>query len=202
MDRYVSQLAEDLQAAEHKKIPAAVRNKKATMEEYFGIRQIAFPPDERLSEAQLNALNKAIISLLEAHRYMVNITAIKGLPANILYRYFVKQWVKEVYYAKDGLLGLEFCDDNPEECWLQEWCKKTWCEVDDDYTPPYYNGIYDDNGNKIDVHFLPVPELCLTCRSYMVDDWEENILCSMTRMDASMDDEDFICHAYKKRRKH
>jgi hypothetical protein len=133
MERYISQLIEDLQAAKSKKIQN--EEEKATMEEYFEIKQTAFPPADRLSESQINVLNDAIQSLLYSHNYMVNITMLKDLPAQNLYQYLVKQWTEKIPYVTSGLLGLEFCDYNPEECGLYEWCKGTWCEVDDDYVP-------------------------------------------------------------------
>jgi len=203
MEQYVSQLIEDLQAAKSKKVFIKDKDEKATMEEYFEIKQTAFPPADRLSESQINAINDAILSLLDSHHYIVNITMIKDLPAKNLYQYFVKQWVEKIYYVTAGLLGLEFCDNNPEICGLYEWCKGTWCEVevdDDDYIPPFFDGIYNLGGN--DVLAVPIPELCLTCRSYLVDDWEENLLCAMTRADSDSrkEDENFICYAYKKAR--
>jgi hypothetical protein len=203
MERYVSQLIEDLQAAKSKKVSTLVKDEdgKATLEKYLGIEHIAFPPADRLSESQINALNEAFMSLLDVHHYIVNITMIKNLPPHILYQYFVKQWTEKVFYTTSGLLGLEFCDNNPEECGLYEWCKGFWCECDDDYVPQVYNGIYDDDGNKIDVSTIPIPALCLTCRSYLVDDWEENLLCSMNRADSRKDGEEFICGTYKKRKK-
>jgi hypothetical protein len=202
MERYVSQLIEDLQAAKSKKVSATVQDEdgKTTLEKCFDIKHIAFPPADRLSESQINALNEAIMSLLEAHNYAINITTIKNLPAHILYQYFVKQWTTKVWYDTHGLTGLEFCDYNPEECGLYEWCKGTWCEADDDYVPQHYNGIYDDDGNKIDMSTIPIPALCLTCRSYLTNDWEENILCSLTRADSRNEGEKFMCYAYKKRR--
>ncbi|MCD6112520.1 MAG: hypothetical protein J7J86_04535 [Bacteroidales bacterium] len=59
------------------------------------------------------------------------------------------------------------------------------------------NGFYDDNGNKINPLSVPVPGLCLLCKSYQVEDWEENLFCLMTRYDQK-DDDEFICHAFKK----
>jgi hypothetical protein len=61
------------------------------------------------------ALSNAIIALLEAHHYMINITIIKDLPTRILYQYLVKIWTENLYYVTDGLAGLEFCDHEPED---------------------------------------------------------------------------------------
>ena len=60
------------------------------------------------------------------------------------------------------------------------------------------NGLYDDNGNKINPDLLPVPGLCLTCKSYYLEDWEENILCNLNRYD-QRNEKKFICGAYEKK---
>jgi hypothetical protein len=203
MERYVTQLIEDLQAAQTIKISAVYTKRgdeeiKGSFEKFFGIESNLFPPAEKLSESQQIALSHAIISLFDAHHYMVNITMIKDLPAKILYQYLVKMWTESLDYVTDGLAGLEFCDNDPEKCGLYEWCKRTWCEVPDDYVPPVYDGIYDDDGNKIDIEKIPIPARCLTCRSYLTDDWEENILCSLTRADRIEGGEEFKCYAYRK----
>lgn len=58
------------------------------------------------------------------------------------------------------------------------------------------NGLYDDNGNKVNTDLLPKPQLCLSCKSNEVEDWEENLLCQMNRYDQRGSNE-FICGAYK-----
>jgi hypothetical protein len=203
MERYVTQLIEDLQAAHTMKVPAMYTaygddTPKGSFEKFFGIESIVFPPAEKLSESQQIALSNAITELLDAHRYILNITMIKDLPASVLYQYLVKMWTESLYYVTDGLAGLEFCDNDPEKCGLYEWCKGTWCEAPDDYVPTFYDGIYDDDGNKIDIEKIPVPALCITCQSYLTDDWEENILCSMNRADKREEGENFECGAYRK----
>jgi hypothetical protein len=180
MERYVAQLIEDLQAAQTIKVSAVYTKRgdkmiEGSFEKFFGIESISFPPAEKLPESQQIALSNAIISLYEAHHYMVNITMIKNLPAKILYLYLVKMWTESLYYVTDGLAGLEFCDNDPEKCGLHDWCKGTWCEVDDDYVPHVYDGIYDDGGNKIEIDKISIPALCLTCQSYLTDDAEQHI---------------------------
>jgi len=60
------------------------------------------------------------------------------------------------------------------------------------------NGIYDDDDNKINPNFLPVPGLCITCKSYDAADWEENVLCALNRHD-QRHDTGFKCEAYEKK---
>lgn len=59
------------------------------------------------------------------------------------------------------------------------------------------NGFYDDDGNKIDLHSVPVPGLCIICENYQIDDWDENLLCLMNRND-QRNEADFKCGAFKK----
>jgi len=59
------------------------------------------------------------------------------------------------------------------------------------------NGIYDDNGNKINPGLMPIPGLCTICKSYHTEDWEENILCNLNRYD-QRNEKDFSCGAFEK----
>ncbi len=59
------------------------------------------------------------------------------------------------------------------------------------------SGIYDDDGNKINPNLIPVPGLCITCKSYSVEDWEENIFCNLNRFD-QRNAKEFLCGAYEK----
>ena len=58
------------------------------------------------------------------------------------------------------------------------------------------NGLFDDKGNKINPDLLPVPGLCITCKSYDTDNQEENVLCSLNRHD-QRNSPDFLCGAYE-----
>jgi hypothetical protein len=199
MERYIIQLIEDLQAAHSLQVSSDYTslNRIGTMEKFFGINRSVFPPAEMLSETQLVALSDAIIALLDAHRYIVHVAMMEGVPKNVLYQRLIRIWTKDTYYCTSGLMGLDSCDPDPGTCGLKEWCRCTWFECDDDFVLPQYNGIYDDEGNKIDIDTIPIPELCLSCRSYLTEDWDENILCSLTRAD-DYGDEEFRCYSYKK----
>jgi len=59
------------------------------------------------------------------------------------------------------------------------------------------NGFYDDDGNKIDPESVPVPDLCVICKSRDVDDWDENLLCMMNRHD-QQNEKEFKCGAFEK----
>ncbi len=55
------------------------------------------------------------------------------------------------------------------------------------------NGIYDDDGNKIE--YIEYQGLCMTCKKK--DDPNEEILCKLNLFD-QMDGDEFICYAYEK----
>jgi hypothetical protein len=59
------------------------------------------------------------------------------------------------------------------------------------------NGLYNDNGEKIDPQSVPIPNLCIICKQHQSEDWEENLLCLMNRHD-QMKNDNFICAAFKK----
>jgi hypothetical protein len=76
---------------------------------------------------------------------------------------------------------------------------KSYLDFDPETTPPQQeiNGIFNDDGTPVDLDSIPVPALCISCKSYFTDDWEENLLCTMNRNDQK-DDDEFICGAYDK----
>lgn len=59
------------------------------------------------------------------------------------------------------------------------------------------NGIFNDDGTKVDVDSIPVPSLCVICKHHNSDDFEENILCLLNRSD-QMDDDNFECGSFEK----
>lgn len=69
-------------------------------------------------------------------------------------------------------------------------------EDSDDYSEEI-NGFYDDDGNKIDPDSVPVPNLCIICKSHQVEDWDKNLLCLMNRHD-QQNEKDFKCGAFEK----
>ena len=67
-----------------------------------------------------------------------------------------------------------------------------------DEEQPLFGGFYDDDGNKINPHSVPVPGLCLLCKSYDDTDQEENMLCMMNRYD-QRNERDFVCGAFERK---
>lgn len=54
--------------------------------------------------------------------------------------------------------------------------------------------FYDDDGTEVNPDFFPKPQLCLSCKKN--DDANEELLCSLTRLD-QRDEEEFNCFAYE-----
>jgi hypothetical protein len=60
------------------------------------------------------------------------------------------------------------------------------------------NGIYDDNGEKINSDLIPKPGLCLLCKKADTPDQIEDILCIMNRFDQRNKSE-FRCGAFEQK---
>ena len=69
-------------------------------------------------------------------------------------------------------------------------------ENDSDYHEEI-NGIYNDDGTMVDLKTIPVPGLCVVCKKYQTEDWDENLLCQMIRNDQK-DEDSFECGAFDK----
>jgi len=58
------------------------------------------------------------------------------------------------------------------------------------------SGLFDDDGNAINIHSIPKPELCVICKSNDIEDEEENILCNLNRFD-QRNEKEFKCGAFE-----
>lgn len=67
----------------------------------------------------------------------------------------------------------------------------------DDMDPTKIAGYFDDDGYEINMDLVKKPSLCMSC--VKDDDPREELLCNLNRFDQE-NDQDFICHAYKKRK--
>jgi hypothetical protein len=59
------------------------------------------------------------------------------------------------------------------------------------------NGLFNDDGTKIDPETVPLPGLCVICKLHQTEDWEENILCLLNRND-QRNESDFECGMFEK----
>lgn len=83
--------------------------------------------------------------------------------------------------------------------WMEKYVKELLMsqldEIEEDDIP-VYNGIYNDDGTKVDPETIPLPGLCIICKKYQIDDWDENLLCQLNRNDQRNEDE-FKCGSFE-----
>ena len=56
------------------------------------------------------------------------------------------------------------------------------------------NAYFDDDGNELNPDLIPKPGLCISCAKN--EDPEEEVLCTLNRLDQSGESE-FKCYAYE-----
>jgi hypothetical protein len=84
--------------------------------------------------------------------------------------------------------------------WLEKYVKEQiFNEINNNFNYNYedINGFFNDDGTRIDPDSVPIPGLCIICRKYHSDDWEENVFCTLNRND-QRDEPDFLCGAFEK----
>jgi len=82
--------------------------------------------------------------------------------------------------------------------WLEEHVKKIICiKISESFPSTESNGFFDDDGTPINPEEVPLPNLCVICKSHISEDQKENLLCLMTRHD-QRDSDDFKCDAFEK----
>jgi len=223
MQHYLNQLLEDLrQVAEHPpqapyievpphlnenvEIAELALTPYKTIEEWTGIGVEAFPDVIDLRGGQWEQMNKAIFKVFDA----LNIQLIdlpEGIPHDTIYEVLTTNWDTPVQYLPNAGFDLEFCTFDPQTCPYGEYCDCGSMEEEDEEDDeeedeededeiPFISGLYNDDGTRVVIENIPIPGLCLRCKSYLVDDWEENLLCNMNRNDQQNDDH-FECGAFE-----
>jgi hypothetical protein len=171
----------------------------------------------KLKEKQWKSLADALLRLLES----LNMTII-DLPdsyqEDAIYNLFLMHWDYPLQYLPLAGYDIEFCTREPDTCPYGVDCNYCYGEFTDDEEfndeeldedeesddnddfpksePGFIGGFFNDDGSRIDPLKVPIPELCLRCKSYLSDDWEDNILCTLNRND-QRDSEEFECGAYR-----
>ncbi len=173
----------------------------ATPEKYTGISFEAIPPVPVLNEEEWQLLAdafKQLFKTLDIH--------ILDLPDNYPEDEFIElirnHWDVEMTYYKWVGTYLSCCTDDNETCPYGEECQ--YCGPNavkyEGIFKPGTGGFFRDDGTPIDLMTVHIPDLCLDCVSFLKEDEEENILCTLTRMDYDGTGE-FVCYAYRKIRK-
>lgn len=60
----------------------------------------------------------------------------------------------------------------------------------------FIGGFFDDDGNRLDPENIRIPSLCIACRRHCSDDWEEETMCTLMRLN-QRDEDDFCCDGFK-----
>lgn len=211
MQKYIDQLIEDLASiaanppdAPWIEIPPHLEHDSAIAElalvpfkpisEWTGIDQEAFPLMFDLTTRQCRKLNEAIFRVFAS----LNLSLVdlpKDIPQDELYDVLSSNWDHPVQYLPSSGMDVELCTSDPQTCPYGDYCD--YCDQPPLSEQEVYWGFYDDDGKKIEPESVPVPPLCLICKSYASDDWEENLLCLMNRNDQK-DSEEFECGAFEK----
>jgi hypothetical protein len=163
--------------------------------EWTGIHPEMFPGASKLKSSECERVNQAIFKVYNAFNLSL-IDCPEDHPPEILYDLLTDNWDLLVQYLPSSGMDVELCTREAETCPYGDYCE--CCEQEPHLHQEIYKGFYNDDGEKIDPESVPIPSLCLICKSYNADDWEENLLCLMNRYDQK-DDEKFECGAYEKR---
>ncbi len=92
-----------------------------TFGSYTGLTKVQFPPPERLSFDQMNALANALDKLLFTLHIRASIPQI--IPVVAAYETFVGLLDRAVMIMKRGLMGIEFCSYEYKKCpWDLTYC--------------------------------------------------------------------------------
>ena len=185
--------------------------KEKRISKITGIDFELLPPTSKLTSQQQARLAIELEKLLQIFHFTLDFP--ENYPADLRYPFILKIWNEKHVPLSFGDSHIEFCDMNEDECPFPGYCT-TCIEVagqmkfdeeiglpasdfpEDEL--PYFediNGFFDDDGNKIDFQDMSVPDLCKICKSYQINDWDENLLCLMNRSD-QRNDTNFICGAF------
>lgn len=181
-------LANDRAMAELAMVPAKPISK------WTGISREAFPDVSALVSGQYEKLNEAIFKVYNA----LNLNLIdcpENLPPEVLYKALTGNWDLPVQYMPSWGVDVALCAHDPQTCHYGDYCKT--CDLPPLPKQEFLWGLYDDDGKKIEPESVPIPSLCLICKSYDAEDWEENLLCLMNRNDQK-NKEEFECGAFEK----
>lgn len=188
---------------------------KKSISKITGIDFKRLPPVQNLISGQQALLTTELEKLLQMFHFRLNFP--ENYPANLRYPFILKFWKEKHVPLSFGDNHIELCDMNEDECPFLGYC--TICEevatqmkFDDKHSPSPFNeekeededeyfeeidGFYDDDGNKINLSAIPIPGLCILCKKYQINDWDENLLCLMNRRE-QRNETDFICGVFDK----
>ncbi len=145
MQRYITQLLEDLEKAKSHQPPPVdyallypdhpaadygldyiiewENGEDWKMDDLFGIPAEVFPPESKLSEAEISALAQGIVSLWQSFNIDVHIPD-ERIPSRTIYQVLLNYWRTEpVQYVSQETIHLDLCEYDPETCiWGNDYC--------------------------------------------------------------------------------
>lgn len=216
MQKYINQLLSDLEnviknppSAPYIEVPPHMADvpdlaeialsPPTTLVELTGIPFVAFPNILDLKKKQWEVLAVALKRLLEALNMQITDLP-DGYPDDALYDVIVNHWEEPLQYLPLAGYDLEFCSGNQDTCPYGEDCNFCFGDFDDseptEGIDSFVGVFFNDDGTRIDPMKVHVPELCLGCMRYLSEDWEDNVLCTLTRSDNN-GDRPFECHAFR-----
>lgn len=169
-----------------------------TLKKYTGISSWNIPPVLEMNGKEWQLLADAFKQLFK----VLNII-ISDLPDDYPNDAFIdlirNHWDVDMIYYKGTGYDLSCCTGNNKTCPYGEECQ--YCGQNavkyEGIFKPGTGGFFRDDGTPIDPMTVHIPDLCLDCISFLKEDEEENILCTLTRMDYDGTGE-FVCYAYWK----
>lgn len=189
LQRYITQLLEDIQTAtqnvpepwypleeetddEFGVLPWMEDPENAptkSLEEWTSLKKEQFPPESRLTDAQVSSLLNAIKGMLDAY----NCSAVFQIevPERIQYRVIRERFRQEVPMLKANYFFFELCDKKDKkdrsECILGEkYCHCTFFEA-------FFEKFEDGQNEETDYNIDPYEEYMLKRR--YGDDWHKHI---------------------------
>jgi len=133
MQTYITKLIEDLTAAQNKEVHTNQNTTTESFEDYIaeverylsgegeqpirdviGIQEECFPPTNRLTTEQLNAVSDAYLECLESWSICIDIP--EKLPAALQYNLLVGTLKQKVIVMDSGVTHLELCNYDSESC--------------------------------------------------------------------------------------
>ena len=116
-----NQAVEEQEEEEEKADDDNVGNVGNSMFDKFGLEPQQFPPIEQLSEEDLAAIVLKLLRLWGA--YNISASMPEKLPNSWRYKTLLKRMLKPATFVDHGLVGIEFCYYNPEDCpFPSEFC--------------------------------------------------------------------------------
>ena len=84
------------------------------MFEIFDLKSEQFPPEERMTEKQIEKVNTAIIELWFSFNFTAEYP--EKLPSRSVYSLLVKEMHNSSIVVSEGMIHIEFCDNDPSQC--------------------------------------------------------------------------------------